>query len=210
MSPLSFRRFSKFAAVVLSVLFHPLFISFYTVILYFTVSRYFFYDIGRLIRLLFLATVVVPVLILAVLYKSKLVKSLFMHDLRVRAGFSLFLAVLYGVLYAFMKPLPGMAFLAMFYLGIAVSLTVAALFYALKVKISLHALSIGGALTFFLLWSYVHAVNILDIIAGIAAVGTWILAARLYLKAHTPAELAWGFFAGIAGQLAAYWLTFGF
>ena len=195
---------SECGAWLVSLLFHPVFIPFYTLIIFFQISRYFFYDTGRIIRLLFLSAVVVPLLLLFLLYRLKILRSVFLERWQARAGFTVFMAVIYFLLHRVLEPLPGMDIMGAYFEGIAVALLLAAVFYLFKIKISLHALAVGGTLFFFLQWSYMYRTNILDIVAVIVAIGTVVLVSRLKLQAHTPGELGWGLLTGIAGQWVAF------
>jgi len=196
----------KCGAWLISLVFHPIFIPFYTLLLYFEISRYFFYDTVRILRLLFMSAVVVPLLLLILLNRFKVLQSALPHDCRTRAFFSILLAVIYALLARTLQPLTGLRQLAVYFAGISISLLMAAVLYGFRKKISLHALAVGGTLFFFLRWSYAYSVNILHIIVLVIALGTLVLISRLILNAHTPVQLAWGFFVGMAGQLAALWL----
>ncbi len=195
------------AAWLISVIFHPVFIPFYVLLVFLSISHYFFYDINKITRLIFLSTVVVPLLIQFLLYRLKILHSFFLVRLKARIGFTLLMAVIYYLLYRILDPIAVLEYFALFFRGIALSLLLAVLFNLSKKRISLHGLAMGGALYFLLHWSYTHRTNILDIISISIGITSLVLAARLKLKAHTLDEIAIGLFIGIAGQALSFWLS---
>ncbi|NPA42826.1 MAG: hypothetical protein GXO27_02200 [Chlorobi bacterium] len=192
-------------AWLISIVFHPVFIPFYMLLVYFEISRYFFYDVRHILRLLFVSAVVVPVLLLLLLYKLRILRSVFLERLRARAGFTLFMAAVYYMLYRALDPIAAMHDLADYFKGIALSLVLSALFYAGGKKISLHALALGGSWMFLIRWSHTYRTEILDILAAVTLVTAVVLASRLQLRAHSLGELFWGLAVGMAGQLLVWW-----
>jgi hypothetical protein len=192
------------AALFLSVVFHPVFVSFYAVLLFFTISHYFFYDTAQILRLIFSSAVIVPLLLQYLLFRLKILKSFFLEEIRARIGFTFLMAVLYHLLAGVMKPVIGLEELGLFFQGIAYALFLSVIFNLMKIKTGLHALAFSGLLYFLIHWSYVHRTNILDIIAGVIAVGTLVIASRIRLHAHTLTEIALGLLAGAIGQAIAF------
>jgi len=193
------------AAWLISIVFHPVFVPFYTLLVYFEISPYFFYDTRRILRLLFLSAVLVPLMLLFLLYRLKILCSFFLERLSARAGFSVLMALIYGMLYHVLSPLHPMQDIALYFKGIMISLLLSSVFFLFHRKISLHALAAGGTWMFFLIWSYLNHTNILSLIVTLIFLTVLVLVARLELRAHTIEELAWGLVAGMAGQ----WVAFG-
>ncbi len=199
-------RFFECVAWALSVVFHPLFVPFYVLLVFFQISHYLFYDLNKIIRLIFLSTVVVPLLLVFLFYKLKILRSVFLYRIKSRILFTALLGVIYYSLYKALLPVTVLDFVGLFFRGIAFSLLLSLVFYAFRMKISLHALACGGAWAFFIFWSYTFKTNILDILAVIIFITTMIMAARLRLGAHNLKEIFWGFVIGLTGQIISFWL----
>jgi len=96
--------------------------------------------------------------------------------------------------------------LKFFYFGIFMS-TVAGLILNNFIKISLHALAMGGAVTAIMLFSFFYQTPlglylcISLLIAGI------VCTARLVLNSHTNFEIYAGFIVGALCQLIGYWFV---
>jgi membrane-associated phospholipid phosphatase len=69
-------------------------------------------------------------------------------------------------------------------------------------KISMHMTGIGGLCGAFLLLGIVWPVDIRFILAGLFVIAGMTGTSRLLLNAHTPAQVAAGFFAGFLPQLS--------
>jgi membrane-associated phospholipid phosphatase len=199
-------RLSECAAWLLSLVFHPVFIPFYAVLVFLSVSHYFFYDTDKIIRLIFLSAVVVPLLIQFLLYRLNILRSFFLIRPTARLGFTLLMALIYFLLYTTLKPVAVLEYIAIFFRGIVFSLLLSAAFNLFKIKPGLHTMALAGTLFFFLYWSYDFRTNILDIISVIIAVTTLVTAARLKLRAHTLSELIIGLIIGITGQAVSFFL----
>jgi len=194
------------AAWVLSSVFHPVFIPFYTVLIFFTVSHYFFYDTAKIIRLIFLSAVMVPLLIQLLLYRLNVLRSFFLIRIKARFGFTLLMAFIYYLLYNTLQPVAVLEYVAVFFRGIIFSLLFSAVFNLFRIKPSLHTMALAGSLFFLLYWSYDFRTNILDIVSVGIAVTTLVAAARLKLRAHSLFELFVGLLIGISGQAVSFFL----
>jgi len=191
-------------AWLISSVFHPVFIPFYTVLLYFYLSSYFFYNFPRLLKIIFLPAVVVPLLLQFLLWRMHILKSFFLITSQARLYFTLLMAFIYLLLFRLIQPLPVLKELSVFFLGVSISLFLAAFFNLFRLRPSLHALAFAGGFLFLLLHSYRHRENILDILALWIFTATLTIAARFKLNAHTPAEIFLGLLSGFAGIGLAY------
>jgi membrane-associated phospholipid phosphatase len=97
--------------------------------------------------------------------------------------------------------------LAILFYGTSLSLSVLYFLFAVKLKTSIHLLSMGSALGFFIVLTYKYDINLVPIMMIIILLSGLLGSARLHLKAHTPTEVYTGFFLGMFSQfLVLYFL----
>ena len=94
--------------------------------------------------------------------------------------------------------------LAFSFFGIAFGLSLTYLFFALKIKSSLHMLGMGGIIGFVMIMSFEYQLNFNALLASLFLVAGLIGVARLSLKAHSPAEVYIGFLVGVISQWLSY------
>lgn len=203
--------FIRYVAFFISLLFHPVFIPFYASIVYFLYSGNVFFDFEKIIRLIFIITILIPLLVYYILYIYGWISSFSLQTLNGRLIFLFFLTILYGVLALILGKNPYLYDLQIFFLGITVSLIWAQFFIIKeKIKISLHMMALGGAFIFFLMTSMEQKINMLPVFALIFILHFLVMASRLYLKAHDMREIFWGWMAGMGGMLSAYIISVSF
>src|SRR5512140_480694 len=98
-------------AKVVTILFHPLFVPFYMLLLLLNVNTFFAMMLpvkGKLLLsgLVFLTTILIPLLIIYLLYRLKLVKSFYLESKEERIYPLLTVAVLYYLTYYMLKSFP--------------------------------------------------------------------------------------------------------
>ncbi|NPA45919.1 MAG: hypothetical protein GXO24_01755 [Chlorobi bacterium] len=187
----------------ISLIFHPIFVPFYAVLLFFYISPYYFYDFGKILRLIFIQAILIPIMVVYLLYQLKILQSFFLRTVKARMYLSLFLAVIYFVLYRSVSGVASLDEIGVLFLGIAYALLISALANAFGIKISLHLVALGGWTAFLLQWSWVHRFPLLDILAPVVLLTGLVAAARYYLKAHGLGELLLGWLTGMVGILLA-------
>ncbi len=201
------KRILEWATWILSVLFHPVFIPFYTVWLYFSVSSFYFFDYFKLLRLFFISAILVPLLLQMILYYLKILHSFFLNDLRARIYFGLFMAMIYFVLWRSIFHIETLREPARYFLGIAMGLALTvAVNLIRRCKPSLHLLAMGGTLVFLMHWSVVYRENMLDWISVLVLLTGLLAFSRYYLRAHTLGELLAGWLLGMLGMGLGLWI----
>ena len=209
------------AAVVLSVLFHPLLIPTYGYILL-ALTNPFLFGInsltdgrGRVLLLMvFLYTFVIPVLSVFIMVKLEMVDSLLIEDRMQRIGPLLLVMILYfWVFYNLHQNNDSPAIFNIFMLGVVMALAIS---FAINVveKLSLHAVGMGGlvGMVMILLGVYGNlSVGLTGLDVGIVLVLAVLLAgavgtARLAMSAHTTGQLVTGYLVGFTSQ----WLALNF
>ena len=91
-----------------------------------------------------------------------------------------------------------------FFWGILLSTLVCLLFALVKIKASIHMISISGFFVFVIGLSLHYNINLLLSISITAFLIGAVGSSRLHLKAHTNQELIWGLLIGIVPQLMLY------
>ena len=167
-------------------------------------SDYYYYDLYKLLRLIFIPTVLIPLVLQYLLWRLKILRSFFLENPGARKYFSAFVAFIYLFLCKFLFPIAVLHELSLFFCAIALALGMAVIFNIFRIKISLHALAFGGVFVFFLIWSYRHHQNILDLLALIVIIAGLTLASRLYLKAHSVLEIVAGLFSGMISMFIIF------
>lgn len=94
--------------------------------------------------------------------------------------------------------------LGILFYGTSLSLICIYILFSIKLKSSLHLVSMGNMLGFFLIMTNVNNLSISFIIILLIFLSGILASSRLYLKAHTPIELLIGFFLGFISQFLLF------
>ena len=187
-------------ARIISYLFHPLLISLYVFLVLLNVNTFFSPELAfsfklTLLGVICLTTILFPLLFIFLLYKIKLVRSLFLESREERIYPLLIIAIFYYLTYYIMKGIRISPVFSYYMLG-ATFLAILALIITFYRKISLHMLGIGGmfglilGLAFNLSLNVVYFLLLAIFVAGITGF------ARLKLNSHKPSEIYSGFLVG--------------
>lgn len=216
-------------AMGLSVVFHPLLVPTYMLLLLLLINPYLFgvsspQDEGAkmLLLLVFLYTFFIPAVSFTVMYFLGMIDDIQVKDHHQRIGPYLVTGMLYlWVYYNFSKTGQLPPAYVSFMLGAVIALFLAFIINNFS-KISAHAVGMGGLVGMVIismLWfsygsftlelssgpleiSMLHLLMAVIVAAG--AVGT----ARLLLKAHEPSDVYGGYFIGFAAQFFAFAFVF--
>ncbi len=189
-------RFAQF----LSIIFHPVLMPTYALLLIFRQSTYFAHTISneikfRLFEIILLNTLILPVVISYILVRRGWIKSLEMQqrEERLFPYLSNLLLLLFSAYMIYALRLPRVFFLLT--LGAAAAVVIAVIINT-KWKISIHMVGLGAllgtlfGLSSFLLIDLRMVIILFLLIAGLVGV------ARLTLGAHRPSQIYAGFFVG--------------
>ena len=192
-----------------SYIFHPLFIPLAGTLAYFALAPYSSLEqqSGNILPI-FILTVIIPIIFFFILKNLKLINSIFAPTIGERKypliiSIGLYLMILYKVI-----PLNYISELYFFFIGLLTACTTILLLLFLRFKTSIHLLG-TGSLLFFLIGLSIHfEINITIAIGFITLMSGLISTSRLYLKAHSVAELIVGFLIGGLSQLLLFkfWL----
>lgn len=194
----------------ISFVFHPLIIPILGVIFYFSKSpRYIPFEIikAKLISI-FILTVVLPILLYFLLKTLGKAKSIYLESTKERVLPLIVNCVVVLLVLNRILTTDQILELYYFFVGILISTLACLILVILRFKASIHMISIGGLLMFFIAISIHFSININGTLAIMSILTGAIATSRLHLKAHTYTELLIGFIIGFIPQLILlkYWL----
>jgi len=191
----------KRAAEILSVVFHPIFIPLYGLILIYssdTLHSFLPVQIKRIIFILVMANnVLIPMALATVLYARGAIRTFNARDRNERVlllAFSLFMYSLTAILLIRMH-VPGL--FRAFFISIAI-VTLITLLVTIFYRISLHASGIGGLMMLVVFISFMYHSSMVWQSFTVLVLGGAVMSSRIYLEDHSPSEVWTGLLAGAA------------
>lgn len=195
-------KFHKFISTIL----HPIVLPTLGVFLYFVfVSQSFEKRLQLIVLgLVFALTYVVPVLLLLFLRNFGFIKDFQVSTIKERRFPVIFMILLLYFLGNTIIQIPTIRNLGILFYGTSLSLTCIYVLFSVKLKSSLHLVSMGNMIGFFLIMTNINSLSMLPIIILLVLLSGILASSRLYLKAHTPVELLIGFSLGIVCQFILF------
>lgn len=150
-----------------------------------------------ILSLVFVVTYLIPLFILVILKKIKVVKSYQTISIKERKLPVSIMVIVFYVLGDTLNGITNLRDLALLFFATSVGLFLIYILFYFKIKASIHLLSLGISTGFFLVLSksysqpFIFLIIIMLLLSGILA------SARLHLKAHSNKEVYIGFFLGI-------------
>jgi hypothetical protein len=196
-------NFYKFISVIL----HPIVIPTIDVILYFLLIQNNFGSNQKLaiLGLIFATTYLIPLFILIFFKKIKLIKSFKAENISERKIPVLVMIALFYLLGSTLYKIPYLSDLGFLFYATALGLVFIYIFFAFKIKASIHLLSLGISAGFFMVLGILYAQSFLIVIIVAFLISGLLASARLYLKAHTTKEVYLGFILGIISPLTLFY-----
>jgi hypothetical protein len=187
-------------AKILTLVFHPLFVPFYMLLMLLNVNTFFAMMIPVKAKLLlsglvFLTTIFLPLLIVFVLYRLRMVKSFHLESREERIYPLLAVAVFYYLTYYLLKSFP-ISFIFSYYMLGSTFLTILAMIISFYRKISLHMIGIGGMLGLLMGLSLNLSLDLTWFVIGVIILGGFLGFARIQSNSHKPSEIYSGFLVG--------------
>lgn len=197
-------KLKNFLANFFSAVFHPLWMPILGFVLavyndqYLVANKAIYQGI---VGVLFV-NMIVPLVMILIMIKLKMLSTI---DLKHRKERLIpYLIVIGFYMYSYWlfqhQNLPISNLLYSYFLGIII-IMLAGVIINFIWKISVHLLAIGGVLGWLIALSILHQLNFDYLLITILFIAGLIAFARLYLKAHTPAQVYVGFILGLAMQL---------
>ena len=195
-------------AKIISVVFNPLLIPTFGILLLFNMDTFITYVIPARAKTLVTIIVLINTAIapfLAIIFMKRVG---FINDLLLDKRNERLLPMIIGVLLYFFtyyilrqSSLPS---LVHFYFLGATMLVIISLFITLKWKISLHMVSMGGLTGLLLVTTFLLKTDIVYLITAVILISGLVGTSRLILKLHTPGQVFAGFILGVSLMLLLY------
>lgn len=195
-------KFHKFISTIL----HPIVLPTLGVFIYFLfVSQSFEKRLQLIVLgLVFTLTYLLPLLMLLLLKKFRFIKDFQVSTIKERRFPIIFMMLLLYFLGNSIIQIPTIRNLGILFFGTSLSLTCIYVLFSLKLKSSLHLVSMGNMIGFFLIMTNINSLSMLPIIILLILLSGILVSSRMYLKAHTPIELLIGFSLGIICQFIVF------
>ncbi|MGJ8761793.1 MULTISPECIES: hypothetical protein [unclassified Polaribacter] len=198
-------KFYKFISVML----HPIVIPTIGITLYFILIQNSFSKNQKfaVLGLIFVTTYLVPLLILILFRRFKLIKSFKAESIKERKVPVAMMIVLFYLLGNTLYGIANLRDLGMLFYATSLGLVFIYILFAFKIKTSIHLISIGITIGFFYVLSFMYQQNLTAVlICGLLLSGI-LASARLHLKAHTHKEVYLGFILGfVSPSIVFYFL----
>lgn len=186
----------------MSILLHPLLMPTYGVGLYMLSMHHRTSELPMVYILVsivatFVITAIIPLVLMLILWKRGSISSLHIDNAQERTTPYIYTIICYGFwCYLVMEILH----MPVVWLIIAIGATCALLAVAIINywwKISAHLTAIGGFLGGICSLALYYSALPLSLIISILIISLLLMYARIYLKAHTPAQVVWGYLLGL-------------
>lgn len=195
---------------LVSYLFHPIFLPLAGTISYFLITpKYTTIELqsGNILPV-FILTIIIPILSFFILKNIGVVSSVFLTKPEERRyPLMINLILLFMIL---LKVIPDNYTIELyfFFLGLIAATSTCLFLLLIRFKTSLHMMGMGSILMFLIALSFHFERNIVIAISFMMFASGMVATARLYLKAHSRAELLIGFLVGMISQLLTikFWL----
>ena len=195
-------------AKVISVVFQPLLIPTFSLLMLFSLNSYISMSIPfqakrMLAWIIFVTTFILPLLFILILYKRGFIKTLNMDEKEERIFPLVITGIFYFLAYYIVRQTQLDTIYQRMFLGSAIIIIVS-LMVSFYWKISMHMIAVGGLFGALI---GIHEIAYVDLTLYLVAT-TFVCGlvgfARLKLKAHTPAQVYAGFFSGAILMLGMF------
>lgn len=187
---------------LISIIFHPIFIPFYTLLLFFQLPVFHiqWMTIGTrvyLIEIMGVGMILLPLLSLLILQKLGIIQSLQLEKREERNVPYLLLFFFSAASLYFVWQLPMLMHIFRFIIENTIFGLSILLFVNQFYKLSAHLFAMGSLFAILVLISFQLQINMLVWLIIVLFISGIVANARLWLKAHTPKEVYSGFFIGL-------------
>lgn len=184
---------------LLSTILHPIVIPTIGVMLYFLlIPNGFLHDEKlTILSLVFVVSYIIPLLILIILKKLKIVKTYQTASIKERKLPIALMIIVFYLLGNWFNSIADFRDLGLLFYATSLGLFLIYILFPFKIKASVHLLSFGISIGFFIVLSRIYEQSYTIVIITLLLLGGLLASARLHLKAHTPKEIYIGFFIGV-------------
>jgi hypothetical protein len=189
----------KRAAEILSVIFHPLFIPLYGLLIIYsspTLLSFIPLQVKRMILVLVMANnVLLPISLAIVLYARGAIASLRARGRSERVLLLTFALLMYSLTAFVLLRIQVPSLFKAYLVSIAV-VTLVTLLITVKYQISMHAIGFGGLLVLVIFMIALYHISMVWQLFAVVLAGGAVMSSRIYLEDHSPAEVWSGLFTG--------------
>jgi len=191
----------RLTAKIISIIFHPLFMPVYGMLILFYISGTFLSFLPVMVKRIVLIiiavnTIILPLSVVPFYISQKVIKSIHMDTSRERIIPLTMNSIFFYLGFYLLNKLQVPDLIKM-YVFASFSVGVVTLLVSLKWKISIHMIGIGGLTGAILSISWHLGVDMKGVWMGLILCGGLIGFARLELNKHTPVQVYSGFFIGL-------------
>ncbi|MHC1731164.1 MAG: hypothetical protein AB9888_03865 [Bacteroidales bacterium] len=191
----------KRVAEIFSVVFHPLFIPLYGLLIIYsspTLLSFIPLQVKRMILVLVMANnVLLPIALAIVLYARGAIASLRAQGRRERVLLLTFALLMYSLTAFVLLRIQVPNLFKAYLVSIAV-VTLVTLLITVKYHISMHAIGFGGLLVLVAFMIGLYHISMVWQLFAVVLAGGAVMSSRIYLEDHSPAEVWSGLFTGAA------------
>ena len=186
---------------------HPIVIPTIGVISYFLLIPTSFGSNQKLsvLGLIFITTYIIPVLILIVFKKLKLIQSFKTESIKERKTPILIMLVLFYFIGNTFNTITNLRDLGLLFYATSLGLILIYILFFFKIKTSIHLLSLGVTTGFFMVLGLIYSQAFTVVVIISLMLSGLLASSRLYLKAHSPNEVYLGFFIGFFAPYIVYY-----
>jgi hypothetical protein len=196
-------------AEILSVLFHPIFIPLYGLLIIYSSPTLLSFIPVQMKRMMFILVVannvMLPVALAAVLYARGFISTFNARDRNERVILLTFSMLMYTITAGLLMKMNVPVLFRAYFISIAI-VTLITLAITSFYRISLHAAGIGGLLALVVFMILLYDISTMWQLCTVIITGGAVMTSRLYLDDHTPAEVWTGLFTGAAAMALSLFL----
>jgi hypothetical protein len=193
------RRWITNTAKLLSLIFHPLFIPLYGLLIIYsspTLFSFISFEVKRIAFVVVAANnVILPLSVASILYSRGAIKSFDARDRSERVLLLSFAVMMYTVTAVLFMKIPVPNLFKTYFISVAV-VTLAMLLITVFYRLSLHSSAIGGLLSLIVFMILLFDIRSAWQLIIVLVLGGAVMSSRLYLKDHSPAEVWAGLLTG--------------
>jgi hypothetical protein len=159
----------------------------------------------NILGLIFITTYIIPLVILILFKRLKLIKSFNVENIKERKLPIAIMIVLFYLLGNTLRRIPNLVDLGLLFYATTLGLTCIYILFAFKIKTSIHILSIGITTGFFFVMNSLNNKNLIIVILIGFILSGLLASARLHLKVHTHKEVYLGFLIGFIAPIIIFY-----
>ncbi len=191
----------KRTAEILSVVFHPLFIPLYGLLIIYsspTLLSFIPLPVKRMILVLVVANnVLLPIALAIVLYARGAIASIHARGRNERVLLLTFALLMYSLTSFVLLRIQVPNLFKAYLVSIAV-VTLVTLLITVRYRISMHAIGFGGLIVLVMFMIALYHISMVWQLFAVVLAGGAVMSSRIYLEDHSPAEVWSGLFTGAA------------